>query len=55
MREWRCSTCYTLLGKLVENGEIEVQYQGVKYRIKGTVRTTCRRCSTPSSITSTTT
>jgi len=44
--EWRCS-CGTLLGKLTAGGELELQYKGVTYRVRGIVKTICRRCKTP--------
>jgi len=47
--DWRCSSCRTLLGKVLPSGEIEIQYKGVIYRVRGVVSTTCRRCRAPAS------
>jgi hypothetical protein len=47
--DWRCTACKTLLGKITAAGEIEIQYKGVTYRVKGQVNTHCRRCRAPAS------
>ena len=46
--EWRCPRG-TLLGKVLAGGELELQYKGVTYRVRGVVKTSCRRCGAPAS------
>jgi hypothetical protein len=43
-REWRCSSCGTLLG-LERRGRLHLKYKTAQYIVQGLVMAVCRRCA----------